>query len=270
MKALTNPYWQSQDEEQALYCADALEWLREAPLASRADALITDPPYASGGFSEAGRKAAGGQGLRSSTRRDRGWFSGDNMGTAGIAWLLRSMVVAARPLLKPTASILIFCDWRQVVNLAPAIESAGVRYQNLVVWDKGSPALGRGFRAQHELIMHFTCRARAKYYDTGAGNVLTVKRPSSTTRRHPTEKPIDLLADLIRVVTPHRGLIIDPFAGSGTVLAAARAMGRRAVGIENDPAICETAAAWLTDYVADMPGMVGRFQLPLLASGETP
>lgn len=260
------PYWQTPDHALVLYCADALQWLDIAAPAS-IDAIITDPSYASGGFTEAQRKLTPGQGLRSSTRKTKGWFSGDNMGTSGLAWLLRSLAVAAFHTLRPTGSLLIFTDWRQEHTLVPAIESAGLRYQNLVAWDKGSPGLGRAFRPQHELIMHFTHGPSAAYHDKAAGNILPAKRPSSTKRRHPTQKPVDLLARMIRVVAPPGGLILDPFAGSCATLAAARATGRRAIGIERDPDTCRTAAEYLTAYVADMPGPVDPDQLPLLQGG---
>jgi len=100
------------------------------------DAVITDPPYCSGSVSEASRTAAKGQGLRSENIQRMGWFVGDNMGTAGLVWLIRSMAVEALRLLKGRGSMLIFCDWRMVPNLIPAVESAGFRYQNLIVWDK--------------------------------------------------------------------------------------------------------------------------------------
>jgi site-specific DNA-methyltransferase (adenine-specific) len=52
---------------------------------------------------------------------------------------------------------------------------------------------------------------------------------------HPTTKPVDLMRWLIRLITPRDGLILDPFAGSGTTGQAAEVEGRRCVLVERDP-----------------------------------
>lgn len=58
---------------------------------------------------------------------------------------------------------------------------------------------------------------------------------------HPTVKPLALMRWMVRLVTPEGGRVLDPFAGSGSTLVAAAMEGREAVGIELDPAHCETA-----------------------------
>jgi site-specific DNA-methyltransferase (adenine-specific) len=63
---------------------------------------------------------------------------------------------------------------------------------------------------------------------------------------HPTEKPIGLLDPLIRYACPVGGLVLDPFAGSGSTLDAARQAGRRAIGIEGHEPYAERAALRLS------------------------
>lgn len=62
---------------------------------------------------------------------------------------------------------------------------------------------------------------------------------------HPTEKPPGILLPLIRYSCPVGGRVVDPFAGSGSTLAAARLSGRESVGIEADERYCEVIATRL-------------------------
>jgi len=69
--------------------------------------------------------------------------------------------------------------------------------------------------------------------------------------RHPTLKPLSLMQYLARLTkTPTGGVVIDPFAGSGTTLLASKLEGRKAIGIELSEAYCEIIAKRLehSDY----------------------
>lgn len=68
----------------------------------------------------------------------------------------------------------------------------------------------------------FYC-AKASKADRGAGNT------------HPTVKPLALMRWMVRLVTPSGGVVLDPFAGSGTTLLACRSQGFRCVGVEKNP-----------------------------------
>ncbi|HKY60036.1 MAG TPA: site-specific DNA-methyltransferase [Gemmatimonadota bacterium] len=60
--------------------------------------------------------------------------------------------------------------------------------------------------------------------------------------KHPTVKPLALMRWLVRLVTPPGGLVLEPFAGSGTTLRAAREEGFRAIGIEREEEYLADAA----------------------------
>ena len=62
-----------------------------------------------------------------------------------------------------------------------------------------------------------------------------IEREDGSKIRHPTVKPLALLDWLVTLITPPGGLVLDPFAGSGTTLQAARNKGFRAIGVEQDP-----------------------------------
>lgn len=214
----------------SLALGDCVRILDDASPAPFVDAVIADSPYCSGGANVAESARVGKQGK---TAASLGWFEGDNMGPAGLAYLLREVCRASLPQLRPDGSIFVFCDWRMVTVAAPACESAGLRLRNIIVWDKGTPSLGYGFRPQHELILHLSHR-RSTFHRFDLGNVLRFDRPKRKGKAHPTEKPVDLLSALIEVATPAAGVVLDPFAGSASTGEAALRLGRSFFGIERD------------------------------------
>jgi DNA modification methylase len=227
------PYYE--DDAVTIYHGDTLDVLAE--MAGVVDAVVTDPPYASGSRTEASKSSSGAM-LRAGRFADRP-IELDQMTTTGFVWLMRAVGQGCRDLLPDGGSFVSFIDWRQWPNLVGALETCNYRVQGMVVWDKGSMGLGNGFRAQHELICHAS-KGVPNIYDRGKGNVL--RHPRQEPTDHPSPKPEILMAQLIQVVTPDAGTVLDPFMGSGTTLLAAKSYGRRAIGIECEERYCEIAA----------------------------
>jgi DNA modification methylase len=210
---------------------DCLQIMRELEAAS-IDGVLTDPPYCSGGFTETAKMQADNQGVRSELEED--WFAADNMTTGGLIFLLRACLVEARRLMRQNRSALIFTDWRMVPHVAPALESSGLRYRNMIAWDKMSAGLGTGFRAQHEMILEYS-NGVTEYQRQDLGNVIECRRVPKAARVHPTQKPTELLRKLLTMIVPRGGTVLDPFAGSGAVGVAALLEGINYIGIEVDP-----------------------------------
>ncbi|MDJ0010127.1 DNA-methyltransferase [Gordonia alkanivorans] len=72
--------------------------------------------------------------------------------------------------------------------------------------------------------------------------------PQADTADHPTAKPLGLTTRMVRATTDPGGLILDPFAGSGTTLVAAVNEGRHAVGVELEERYCEVIAKRLSNH----------------------
>lgn len=87
---------------------DALDIMRTGSF----DAIVSDPPYCSGGFTEADRRGAKSQGCKNEDQYG-GWFLGDNMGTAGLQFLLRSVAAEGVRLRLRDRARAPFCRGRQ-------------------------------------------------------------------------------------------------------------------------------------------------------------
>ena len=157
-----------------LYLGDCFDVL---PTLEEPASIVMDPPYSSGGFMDASKSSAKGMGVTRSSVKRMGWFDGDNMTTAGMMFLMRSVAGLCLPRLEGGGTLTFFTDWRMVPILAPVMESAGLRYRNLLVWRKPYSGMGVGFRPQHELAVHL-CHGTPKYHAKDVGNVLEEKRVS--------------------------------------------------------------------------------------------
>ena len=73
----------------------------------------------------------------------------------------------------------------------------------------------------------------------------TIRELAHKKNYHPTVKPIKLMEYLVRLVTPKEGIVLEPFAGSGTTLIACKQQGFQFVGIEKEQEYCDIAEARL-------------------------
>jgi site-specific DNA-methyltransferase (adenine-specific) len=235
------------DDRVTLYCGDALEVMAGLPDGS-VDAVLTDPPYSSGGRRENARSVR-----RSMTRSvgDDDWIRGDGMSTVGYVWFNRLAALQWRRLLVPGGHALAFVDWRMEHHLAGALEAADLRQHPTLVWDKTYFGMGAVFRNQYELIVHFSAGTPRAPYRRDVGNVLGC--PPVRSEVHPNEKPVGLLRTLLSVVAAPGDDVLDCMAGSGSTLLAARSLGMRAIGIEAEERHCETIARSLSEQLLPEP-----------------
>lgn len=212
-------------------CGDATnEKDRELLLdGAQPEILLTDPPYCSGGFQESG-KVTGSIGSKQSDGKG-GYttptISSDNLSTRGYQVLMKAVLGAVG-----VKVAYIFTDWRMWVYLFDLVEGSGLGVRNMIVWNKKSPGMGNGWRAQHELVM-FAHRTKPKWDNhKGYGNVLEATR--SGNELHPTQKPVEILEKLLDNTQWAEG-VLDTFGGSGTTLIAAESVGQPSYIMEMEP-----------------------------------
>ena len=146
--------------------------------------------------------------------------------------------------------VVSFIDWRH----ATALESdppAGGRFVRLGVWAKrnGAPQFTGDRPAPGWEAIAFMHKADLRLSWNGGGRSSVFSSNISASHSHPTEKPLSLLRQLVVLFSDPGDIVIDPYAGSGTTLRAAKDEGRRAIGIEIDERYCEIAARKLAQEV---------------------
>lgn len=232
-----------EDEYVTLWHGDARHWLLGYADPS-ADAIITDPPY--GDTSLVWDKLTDG-------------------------WVDRTMAMAPQ--------LWVFGSMRSHFATHAEFVGAGWTYAQEIIWEKhnGSGFHADRFKRVHEIAVHWYRGAWGDLYcdpprtmDATARTVRRKARPAHTGHIedssyasddggprlqrsviqvrsehgravHPTQKPLGIMRPLIEFSVPPAGLVLDPFAGSGSTLLAAREMGRRAQGCEIDADYCKAA-----------------------------
>ena len=209
---MTDPYYQ--DDHCTIYHADCLDLIDRLDF----DVVVTDPPYGS-------NHASG---------RD-GPFKGTAIANDHSTDERDAMLAAVK-----NRPALVFGEWR---NPIPEAKQA-------LVWDKGLAAgmgdLSIPWKPNWEMVFVLGigfAGSRGSGVLTGY-NVVTW---ASKGRTHPNMKPVELMRDLIQKCPD--GVVLDPFAGSGSTLRAAKDLGRHAIGIEIEERYCEIAATRLGQEV---------------------
>jgi site-specific DNA-methyltransferase (adenine-specific) len=217
-----------------IHHGDALAVLPTLPAGS-VDAVITDPPYNSGGrtSSERRNQTARGKYVSSDAKHDLADFAGDNRDQRSyITWLA---LILSHSLCASTsgASALVFTDWRQLPATSDALQAAGWTWRGIIPWRKPIARPQRdGFRRECEYVLWGSNGQPLRHADpVYLPGYLEGSQPRGSERQHITQKPVEVMRQLVQICKPG-GTVLDPFTGAGTTGVAALAEGRSFVGIE--------------------------------------
>lgn len=236
-------FWQLGQHK--LLCADSTQKaaFNKLLMAEKADIIVTDPPYnvKISGHVRSGEKY-----------REFAMASGE-MSQSEFSQFLRSIFCLLAEHSRAGSLHYAFMDGRHIGEILAAGMSVYTTLKNVCEWNKLSGGMGSLYRSQHELVFVFKNgdaphtnnielgvhgRYRTNVWDY-PGIFIKNKVNKANINLHPTVKPVGLLADILLDASPRKGLVLDPFGGSGSTLLAAERTGRQARIIEIDPHYCD-------------------------------
>lgn len=211
-----------------IYHGDCREVL---PHLSKADAVITDPPYVikhvhGGGFAHT-----------------RAFYR-----EGALTGLCDFDLTTYGEVLSRASDQLVAFGSRDQVPIYPTWLLAQFGNFDLHIWHKVNaiPFVNNTWKSDLEYIF-LGWRSKKHAKASVAEKSKLFQSGIDTENLHPTQKPVSLISKYLRVLAP--STVVDPFVGAGTTLVAAKALGMRAIGIEIEERYCEIAAKRLSQEV---------------------
>lgn len=235
------PYYRSENKDFTLAKGDCLELLPNINF--KFDMIFADPPYflSNGGISvQSGKQVSVNKG---DWDKSQG-FEKDN--DFNKQWLS-----LCRDKLTDNGTIWVSGTFHNIFSVAQSMTELGYKILNCITWQKNNPPPNlscRFFTHSTEFILWAKKSNKSKHYfnyelmkaingGTQMRDVWTlpsIAKWEKSCGKHPTQKPLPLLARIILASTKENDWILDPFSGSGTTGIAATILGRRFVGLEQE------------------------------------
>jgi len=245
--------WTSADGTSRLHHVDCLAFMASLP-ADSIDCIWTDPPYL---LSNDGITCVGGRMVKVNKGewdRSRGVDLDHEFN--------RTWLAACHRVLKPAGALWVSGTLHVYLSVGMAMQQLGFRILNDIVWEKPAPPPNLGCRCfthSTEMLLWAT-KARKGGKDRHKFNYEAMKEENAgkqmksvwrlstpgedekTFGKHPTQKPIALIARCLRATTDPGDVVFDPFAGSGSTGVAALTLDRQFIGCEQDETYAALAA----------------------------
>lgn len=201
----------------------------------KVDAIITDPPFniveKIGKNIHLFRQAE----KQKDASISRGGMSFD-IGFDQYTWLERIPKI-----LKKGGNLIIFNDWENMGDIAKKLRSHKIKVKCLNHWQKSNPCpaeWGRRFVAGREYFLHCTSGGKYEFnvdsLHKGVFNYPLTRQGEKKDGKHPNQKPLNLMGELISILSTEGQTILDPFMGSGSTGVACKSLNRNFIGIELD------------------------------------
>lgn len=204
-------------------CLDRLKEIKDNSI----DLIITDPPYKLSTGGRTGPKTPKG-GIFTENHQE--FKDGTIFKHNSIKF--NEWVPEVFKKLKDNSHIYIMSNGRNLKDLLTEMDKHG-NYKNIISWDKGNVTPNRNYMQRIEFIVLYGKGKCRGINDMGKANLISIKNEIGR-KVHPTQKPVELMKELILNSSNPNDLILDPFLGSGSTGVAAIQENRNFIGIEKD------------------------------------
>lgn len=215
-----------ENKEYELWNGDCLELMKDMRDES-VDLVVIDPPYklTSGGSS--GTKVRGCIGRNDNDNASSGKIFKYNK-IKSSDWFKEIYRV-----LKEQTHCYVMCNDKYVKEYLVEAENAGFKEVNILTWAKGMHTPTQYYMKNTEFILMFRKGASKYINNLGSFSLIDIKGIKGN-KKHPSEKPVELMEYLIRNSSNNEDIILDCFMGSGSTGVAALNLHRKFIGIELD------------------------------------
>lgn len=225
----------------SVYLIDALEGLSKLQENS-VDLLVTDPPYiwnhSTGGLSTSSvitAKWGGTQNL----------LAGGKTANINNSIKFKEWLPAVYRVLKNPSHSYIFINDKNLEDILREAKKVGFKLHNVLVWRKNNKTPNNWYMKNCEFVAFFHKGKSFRINNNGSAQLLEFNNIPGKKKLHPTQKPVELLKNLILNSSQPGQIVLDPFMGSGSTACAALETGRKFLGFENDPKFVEVATSRL-------------------------
>ena len=259
---MIEPTWQSECGRVKLWRGDSLDIVPSMPELS-IDAIITDPPYSSGGMYRGDRsQSTVSKYVNNDVLIKRNDFNGDTRDQRSFLAWSTMWLNACRYACKPGAVLCCFIDWRQLPTLTDAVQCGGWVWRNLATWWKPGCRMQSGrLSSSAEYVVYASNGPQEIYGEDSPQNVFSCATLSGAKKEHIAEKPAAVARWLIGL-SAKDSLVLDPFMGSGVVGVEALNRGRSFWGIDNDQASFEISKRKIIEVLASEDFLSGKLSGP--------
>ena len=211
-----------------IICGDSTlhETYKKLLLDKKVDLYLTDPPY---NVAYVGKT------------KDALTIQNDKQSDDQFQEFLKNAFTNSTEYLKLGGSFYIWHSDSEGLLFRLAVNDANLKLRQTLIWSKNTMVMGRqDYQWQHEPCLYGWKEGASHtwYSDRKQTTILNFERPTSS-KLHPTMKPVKLISYLINNSTKQEDIVLDSFLGSGSTLIACEKLQRICYGIELDPIYCD-------------------------------